>query len=59
MLMNGLTEKGISIIMVSSEMEELIGMADRILVLREGRHHRRTDFEGAIHAGKDHGNSRR
>lgn len=36
-LMNELTEQGISIIMVSSEMEELMGMSDRILVLREGR----------------------
>ena len=36
-LMNRLTEEGISIIMVSSEMEELIGMSDRIMVLREGR----------------------
>lgn len=35
-LMNQLTERGISIIMISSEMEELIGMSDRILVLREG-----------------------
>jgi len=36
-MMNRLTERGISIIMVSSEMEELIGMSDRILVLHEGR----------------------
>lgn len=36
-LMNHLTEEGISIIMVSSEMEELMGMSDRIMVLREGR----------------------
>lgn len=36
-LMNELTEQGISIIMVSSEMEELMGMSDRILVLREGK----------------------
>ena len=36
-LMNQLTEKGISIIMISSEMEELMGMSDRILVLREGK----------------------
>jgi ribose transport system ATP-binding protein len=36
-LMNKLTKQGISIIMVSSEMEELIGMSDRIIVLREGR----------------------
>jgi len=36
-LMNALTQRGISIIMVSSEMEELIGMSDRMIVLREGR----------------------
>lgn len=36
MLMNRLTENGMCIIMVSSEMEELMGMSDRIVVLREG-----------------------
>jgi len=36
LLMNELTEQGISIIMISSEMEELIGMCDRILVMRKG-----------------------
>lgn len=36
-LMNRLTENGVSIIMVSSEMEEMIGMSDRIMVLHEGR----------------------
>lgn len=36
-LMNDLVSQGISIIMISSEMEELIGMSDRILVLYEGR----------------------
>lgn len=36
-LMNALTRQGISIIMVSSEMEELMGISDRILVLREGQ----------------------
>lgn len=35
-LMNELTQKGISIIMISSDMEEMIGMSDRILVLYEG-----------------------
>ncbi len=35
-LMNKLTEQGISIIMISSDMEELLGMSDRIIVLREG-----------------------
>jgi len=36
-LMNKLVERGMSIIMISSEMEELIGMSDRIAVLHEGR----------------------
>ena len=35
-LMNTLVLQGISIIMISSEMEELIGMSDRILVMHEG-----------------------
>jgi ribose transport system ATP-binding protein len=36
-LMNQLAEDGKSIIMVSSDMEELLGMSDRIIVLSEGR----------------------
>lgn len=36
-LMNELTQNGKSIIMISSEMPELIGMSDRILVMHEGR----------------------
>jgi ribose transport system ATP-binding protein len=36
-LMGSLIDEGKTIIMISSEMEELIGMADRILVLSEGR----------------------
>lgn len=35
-LMNQLSQTGISIIMISSEMEEIIGMSDRIIVLCEG-----------------------
>lgn len=35
-LMNELAEEGKTILMVSSDMEELIGMADRVIVLREG-----------------------
>ncbi|MCI9478946.1 MAG: sugar ABC transporter ATP-binding protein [Lachnospiraceae bacterium] len=35
-LMNRLVEAGKAIIMISSEMEELIGMSDRIIVLYEG-----------------------
>ncbi|MCD8350184.1 MAG: sugar ABC transporter ATP-binding protein, partial [Planctomycetaceae bacterium] len=36
-LMNSLIEEGKTIIMISSEMEELIGMSDRILVLHDGK----------------------
>jgi ribose transport system ATP-binding protein len=36
-LMNHLAEEGKSIIMISSDMEELLGMSDRIIVLCEGR----------------------
>lgn len=36
-LINLLAEKGMAIIMVSSEMPEIISMCDRIIVMREGR----------------------
>lgn len=36
-LMNELAESGVSIIMISSELEEVIGMSDRILVMHQGR----------------------
>jgi D-xylose transport system ATP-binding protein len=36
-LMNKLAENGIAIIMISSELEEVIGMSDRIMVMSEGR----------------------
>lgn len=36
-LMNGLVENGKTILLISSEMEELMGMSDRIIVLSEGR----------------------
>ncbi|MGZ7445938.1 sugar ABC transporter ATP-binding protein [Paenibacillus sp. TH7-28] len=36
-LMNELTERGVAIIMVSSELPEILGMSDRILVIHEGR----------------------
>ena len=36
-LMDDLVHKGKSLIMVSSDMEELLGMSDRIIVLSEGR----------------------
>ena len=36
-LMDNLSKKGCSIIMVSSEMTEIIGMCDRVIVMAEGR----------------------
>jgi ribose transport system ATP-binding protein len=36
-LMNALTAEGIGILMISSELPEVLGMADRIYVVREGR----------------------
>ena len=36
-LINALVEQGKAVIMISSEMEELIGVSDRIIVLSEGR----------------------
>ena len=36
-LMTELAAEGIAILMISSDMEELLGMSDRILVLHEGR----------------------
>ena len=35
--MNQLAEEGVAIIMVSSEMPEIIGMSDRVIIMREGR----------------------
>lgn len=35
-LMNTLTDQGVSIIMVSSELPEVLGMSDRIMVIHEG-----------------------
>ena len=36
-LINQLAEDGIAIIMISSELEEILGMSDRILVMHEGK----------------------
>lgn len=36
-LINDLVKKGKTIIMISSEMPELLGMCDRIVVMHEGR----------------------
>ena len=36
-LMNDLARKGVSILMISSELPEVLGMCDRVLVMHEGR----------------------
>ena len=36
-IMRKLADRGTSILMVSSEMSELIGMSDRIIVMKEGQ----------------------
>ena len=36
-LMSSLAADGLAVVMVSSELPEVLGMADRIVVLREGR----------------------
>ena len=36
-LMNELAEQGMAIIMISSELEEVLGMSDRVMVMSEGR----------------------
>jgi ABC-type sugar transport system ATPase subunit len=37
MLMSNLANQGVAIIMISSELPEIIGMSDRIIVMHEGR----------------------
>jgi ribose transport system ATP-binding protein len=46
-LMNRLTAAGAGIIMISSELPELLGMSDRILVMHRGRIHGEFDARGA------------
>ena len=36
-LMSSLAAQGMAILMISSELPEILGMSDRILVMREGR----------------------
>jgi ABC-type sugar transport system ATPase subunit len=36
-LINELCARGVAILMISSELPELLGMSDRILVMRDGR----------------------
>lgn len=46
-LMNDLAEKGVSIIMISSDLEEVLGMSDRIMVMSNGKSSRILELEEA------------
>jgi D-xylose transport system ATP-binding protein len=46
-LMNDLTESGISIIMISSDLEEVLGMSDRVMVMCEDRSVNTLDIKDA------------
>ena len=37
LLLSRLAQQGVGILMISSELPEILGMSDRILVMREGR----------------------
>jgi D-xylose transport system ATP-binding protein len=50
-LMNDLAEKGVAIIMISSELEEVIGMSDRVMVMCWGHS---TTTLSAAEADKEH-----
>ena len=53
-LMSSLAAQGMAILMISSELPEVLGMSDRILVMREGRLTGRVQPRRS-HPGKDHG----
>ncbi|WP_166239733.1 xylose ABC transporter ATP-binding protein [Paenibacillus turpanensis] len=46
-LMNQLVEQGVAIIMISSELPEVLGMSDRILVMSEGKFVKEFDWREA------------
>ncbi len=50
-LLNELTEQGVSIIMITSEMPELLSMSDRILVMHEGRQQKLFDQDEITQIG--------
>jgi ABC-type sugar transport system ATPase subunit len=46
-IMNELVEQGVGIVMISSELPEVLGMSDRILVMHEGRFTGELDWQEA------------
>src|SRR5260221_6245852 len=49
-LMRQLTDRGVAILMISSEMMEILGMSDRIMVMHDGRIVRELSLEEATEA---------
>ena len=49
-LLNKLTEQGVSVVMITSEMPELMAMSDRVLVLHEGKQTALLDNENVTQA---------
>lgn len=47
-IMNQLLEDGASIIMVSSEMDEILGMSDRVMIMYEGKQMGILDNDGSV-----------
>lgn len=45
-IMNQLVERGVAVVMISSELPEILGMSDRILVMHEGQ------FRGELYYGE-------
>ncbi|STW46758.1 ribose ABC transporter ATP-binding protein RbsA [Klebsiella pneumoniae] len=39
--MNDMARQGVAILMISSELPEVVGMSDRVYVMRGGRYRRR------------------
>ena len=52
-LMSKLAAEGMAILMISSELPEVLGMSDRIIVMREGSHDR-PFHPRRSHTGKDY-----
>ena len=49
-IINDLSAQGVAILIISSEVRELIGLCDRILVMYEEAHHRRIQSRGGGYA---------
>ena len=52
-LMNKLVDQGMSIVMISSELPEVLGMSDRVYIVSTGQHHRGAPGRGS-RPGEDH-----